>query len=64
MAKKEKKIQDYDFMYDFLRYYVDFALKLSYRHIKYVGKERIPQDGAVIYAPNHTNALIDRKSVV
>ncbi len=59
MAKKEKKIQDYDFMYDFLRYYVDFALKLSYRHIKYVGKERIPQDGAVIYAPNHTNALMD-----
>ena len=56
---KEKKIQDYDFMYDFLRYYVDFALKLSYRHIKYVGKERIPQDGAIIYAPNHTNALMD-----
>ncbi|MBO5875865.1 MAG: 1-acyl-sn-glycerol-3-phosphate acyltransferase [Alistipes sp.] len=59
MAKREKKIQDYDFMYDFLRYYVDFALKLSYRHIKYVGKERIPQDGAIIYAPNHTNALMD-----
>ncbi len=56
---KEKKIQDYDFWYDFLRYYVDFGLKLSYRHIKYVGKERIPQDGAVIYAPNHTNALMD-----
>ena len=46
-------------MYDFLRYYVDFALKLSYRHINYVGKERIPQDGAIIYAPNHTNALMD-----
>lgn len=57
--KEEKKIQDYDWLYDFLRYYVDFGLKLSYRHINYVGKERIPQDGAIIYAPNHTNALMD-----
>ncbi|MBQ3246812.1 MAG: 1-acyl-sn-glycerol-3-phosphate acyltransferase [Alistipes sp.] len=56
---KAKKIQDYDFWYDVLRYYVDFGLKLSYRHIKYVNKERIPQDGAIIYAPNHTNALMD-----
>ena len=56
---KDRKIQDYDFWYDVLRYYVDFGLKLSYRHIKYIGKERIPQDGAIIYAPNHTNALMD-----
>ena len=61
MAKQrqEKKIQDYDALYDFLRYYVDLALKLSYRRIKYVGKEFIPKDGAVIFAPNHTNALMD-----
>ena len=59
MAKREKKIQDYDFMYDYLRYYVDFALKLSYRHINYIGKDRIPKDGAIIYAPNHTNTLMD-----
>ena len=56
---KTKKIQDYDRLYAFLRYYVDLALKLSYRSIRYVGRERIPQDGAVIYAPNHTNALMD-----
>lgn len=56
---KEKKIQDFNFFYWFLRYYVDFSLKLSYRKIKYVGKEKIPQDGAVIFAPNHTNALMD-----
>lgn len=59
MARKQKKIQDYDWLYAFLRYYVDFALKLSYREIKYVGREFIPKDGAVIYAPNHTNALMD-----
>ena len=59
MAKKIKKIQDYDALYDVLRYYVDSMLKLSYRTIRYVGYEKIPQDGAVIYAPNHTNALMD-----
>lgn len=57
--KKTKRVQDYDFWYDFLRYYVDCVLKLSYRKIRYVGRERIPTDGAVIYAPNHTNTLMD-----
>ena len=56
---KPKKIQDYSRLYAFLRYYVDLVLKLSYRNIRYVNRERIPQDGAVIYAPNHTNALMD-----
>ena len=59
MAKRTKKIQDSNWLYSFLRYYTDIVLKLSYRTIKYVGRERIPQDGAVIYAPNHTNALMD-----
>lgn len=54
-----RKIQDYDRAYNLLRYYVDFALKLSYRNIRYVGLEKVPQDGSVIYAPNHTNALMD-----
>ena len=56
---KPKKIQDYSRAYAFLRYYVDLVLKLSYRNIRYVNRKRIPQDGAVIYAPNHTNALMD-----
>ncbi len=56
---KQRKIQDYDWLYSFLRHYVDFALKLSYRQIRYVGRERLPKDGAIIFAPNHTNALMD-----
>ena len=58
-AKKQKKIQDYDRAYSILRHYVDFALRASYRTIKYVGTENLPKDGAIIFAPNHTNALMD-----
>lgn len=57
--RKIKKIQDFDRLYCFVRYCVDFVIKLSYKSIVYVGKENIPTDGAVIYAPNHTNALMD-----
>ena len=57
--RKERKIQDNDRLYNLLRYYVDFVLRLSYRNVRYVGREKIPQDGAVIYAVNHTNALMD-----
>ena len=56
---KERRIQDNNITYNLLRKYVDFTLKVSYRNIKYVGKERIPKDGAVIFAPNHTGALMD-----
>lgn len=56
---KERRIQDKDVRYNLLRWYIDVALRFSYRVIKYVGKERIPTDGAVIFAPNHTGALMD-----
>ncbi len=53
------KIQERDWLYVFLRHYVDLVVRLSYRELRYVGRERIPTDGAIIYAPNHTNALMD-----
>ena len=34
-------------------------LKLSYRSILHVGEENIPKGGAIIFAPNHTNTLMD-----
>lgn len=58
MAKK-KRIQDKNGWYDFLHCYVDAVLKLSYRKIKYTGLEDLPDDGAVIFAPNHTGTLMD-----
>lgn len=56
---KIKKIQDYDWRYSLLRRFVDRTIRHSYRNIKYVGMERVPTDGAVIYAPNHTGTLMD-----
>ena len=53
------KIQDKDGLYLFLRPYVDWLFRRSYRSFRYVGKENIPTDGAIIFAPNHTNALCD-----
>ena len=57
--KKEKKIQDPDGLYSFLFNYVSFSVKHSYRKILHVGLDNIPKDGAIIFAPNHTNTLMD-----
>ena len=58
------KVQDSDWLYAFLRPYVDWLFRRSYRSFRYIGKENIPTDGAVIYAPNHTNALCDAMAVL
>ncbi len=36
----------------------------SYRSFRYIGRENIPADGAVIYAPNHANALCDAMAIL
>ncbi len=59
MSKQTPKVQDHNKLYAFLRPYVDFITRRSYRRIKYVGMENLPKDGSVILAPNHTNALMD-----
>ena len=63
MANK-KKLQERDWRYDALHGYVNLFVKASYRNISYVGLERIPNDGAVIFAPNHSGALMDAMVVV
>lgn len=56
---KRRKIQESDWRYDALHWSVDMTTKASYRRLRYIGTERIPKDGAVIYAPNHTGTLMD-----
>ena len=43
--------------YSILRFYVDGCTRACYRHLTFSGD--LPDDGAVIIAPNHTSTLMD-----
>lgn len=43
---------------------MNVTIKSAYSDISIVGRDNIPSDGAVIFAPNHTNALMDALSVL
>lgn len=55
----KKNIQDSDWFYTFLKYFVDWSVKSSYRKYQVEGLENIPDDGYMIWTSNHTNALMD-----
>lgn len=59
-----QKVYEYNPRYERHRPWVDFVIRHSYRKLQYVGMERIPKDGAIIYAPNHCNALCDALAVL
>ena len=52
------KIQDDNWLYSFLRPYVDHHTFRGFRRYKIVGKENIPE-GACVFASNHCNTLMD-----
>ena len=58
------EIYEKDKLYEFLRPMQEWLFRRSFRRFQQVGLERIPEDGAVIYAPNHTNALNDALAVL
>ena len=58
------RIQDNNKFYSLLRYYVDATFFMAYRRFEYTELDKIPRDGAVIFAPNHTNALQDALAVL
>lgn len=51
-------IWEHNRAYSFFRPYVDYCTRKSFRYLKYRGAD-LPEDGAVILAPNHTNTLMD-----
>ena len=55
----KRKIQEGSFIYFFTKFFVDLSLKTAYRKYQVEGRENIPTDGSVIWASNHTNALMD-----
>jgi 1-acyl-sn-glycerol-3-phosphate acyltransferase len=53
------KIYESDVRYDFLKPFVDWCTRRSYKKISVAGLENLPEDGAVLLAPNHCNTLMD-----
>jgi len=52
-------IQDKGWFYTFLKVFVDWSVRSSFRRYQVEGLENVPTDGHVIWAANHTNALMD-----
>ena len=59
IMSKKNKIQDNNRFYSFLRYFVDFACRHSYRRFEVHGLKELPKEGALIYGINHSNTLMD-----
>ncbi|GET25352.1 1-acyl-sn-glycerol-3-phosphate acyltransferase [Prolixibacter sp. NT017] len=58
------KIYRYSIGYDMVRGFVKTAHRLFYRKVIVTGKENIPKDKPIIFAPNHQNALMDPLALV
>ncbi|MCQ2068403.1 MAG: 1-acyl-sn-glycerol-3-phosphate acyltransferase [Bacteroidaceae bacterium] len=52
-------IQDKGWFYTFLKVFVDWSVRSSFRRYQVEGLGNVPDDGHVIWASNHTNALMD-----
>lgn len=69
MAKKNN-LDDYSHLYkdsklwSLLSYYVCILHKLFYKNIIVEGKDNVPENSPVIFAPNHQNALMDPLAVM
>ncbi len=53
------KIYERDAWYSFLRPFVDHLVQTSFHSVTVTGESNIPDDGAVMLAPNHCNTLMD-----
>lgn len=50
--------------YRFLHRLVRFRMNFAYRSWQIIGRENVPATGSIIYAPNHTNCLMDAMLLV
>jgi len=57
-------VEKWDWKYALLKLFVDFNYKSYYKSIKATGKENIPKNKPVIFAPNHQNALMDALAIL
>ena len=56
-------IYDFQLSYSLVRKYITFTFKRFYGEYIVVGRENIPTDCPVIFAANHTNALMDALAI-
>lgn len=54
-----EKIEEKSFRYFLLKLYDKFMFRMFYKRVYILGRENIPQNEAIIFAPNHENALMD-----
>lgn len=52
-------IFQYSLVYDLGRYYFDLCTRTQFSRVVIRGRENIPSDGLIIYAPNHVAAMMD-----
>jgi 1-acyl-sn-glycerol-3-phosphate acyltransferase len=57
------EIYESNFLFTFAKKYVSFTLKRFYSEFIVIGKENIPHNVPVIFAPNHNNALMDALAI-
>ena len=59
-----RKIYEHDKAYSLLRFVTDAHILSSFRRYRFVGRDKLPKDGPIIYAPNHCDALMDPLTVL
>jgi len=60
----EKKIYRKTVLYGILRVYSNFIYRRWFRVVEVNGKENIPENSSVIFAPNHQNGFIDAMALL
>ena len=58
------KYEKWSFGYWCLKQYVIFADWLIYKKVIVTGKEKIPKNKSIVFAPNHQNALSDPLAIL
>ncbi|MCQ2308392.1 MAG: 1-acyl-sn-glycerol-3-phosphate acyltransferase [Bacteroidales bacterium] len=59
-----KKIQEQDWFYKTLKFFVCRHIRRSFKRYHVIGRENIPDDGACIFGINHSNALTDALAMI
>lgn len=54
-----RPVYAHSFWYEILSNWTRLATRRSYRRVEVLGQELVPKDGAILFAPNHSNAMMD-----